>query len=66
MYRGLEVVTMKKLKDTVKGDRVVVFRRGISESGTVWLVKKDGTRVVELDDYSAIDEAKMVDVRPSA
>ena len=57
---------MKKLCEAVKGDRVVVMRRGIAESGTVRLVKKDGTRVVELDDYSAVDEAKVVDVRPSA
>ena len=56
---------MKPMGETTKGDRVVIFRRGIAESGTVWLVKKDGTRVVKLDDYSVIDEAIMVDVRPS-
>lgn len=49
-----EVAAMKKLGETVKGDRVVVFRRGLPESGTVWLVKKDGTRVVKLDDYSPV------------
>lgn len=57
---------MKRLAETVKGDRVVVMRRGLAESGTVRLVKKDGTRVVELDDYSAVDEAKVIDVRPAS
>lgn len=56
---------MKPLRDTVAGDRVVVMRRGIAESGTVARVKVDGTRVVKLDDYSAGDEALYVDVRPN-
>ena len=56
---------MKPLRETVAGDRVVVVRRGIAESGTVTRVKKDGTRVVKLDDYSTLDEALYVDVRPS-
>ena len=55
---------MKRIAETAKGDRVVVMRRGIAESGTVVRVKKDGTRTVRLDDYSAIDEALLVDVRP--
>lgn len=55
---------LKRLGETVKGDRTVVFRKGVAEAGTVWLVKKDGTRVVKLDDHSAVDEAVMVDVRP--
>jgi len=57
---------MKKLCETVRGDRVVVMHRGVAESGTVRLVREDGTRVVELDDYSSVNEAKVVDVRPSA
>jgi hypothetical protein len=55
---------MKRIIETVKGDRVVVMRRGIAESGTVTRVKKDGTRTIKLDDYSTVDEALFVDVRP--
>lgn len=61
---ALEATKMKRIAETVKGDRVVVMRRGIAEAGTVVRVKKDGTRTIRLDDYSPIDEAVMVDVRP--
>jgi len=56
---------MKPLGQTVKGDRVVVTYRGLAQSGVVWRVKKDGTRIVRLDDYCPVSEARMVDVMPA-
>ncbi len=55
---------MKPLAETIKGDRVVFFKRGVPESGTVMRVKKDGTRTIKPDCPDPINEYAWVDVRP--
>lgn len=51
---------MTPVGKAVKDERVAIFYRGIAHAGTVWKVKKDGTRIVKLDE-EASNGALMVD-----